>query len=109
MSSERKRRSMEPEEMKELFSLFSSEIPEMIKRIMNSVFSEEAGTNMGKAASAYYNQLKSGGLPDEVAIKLTEEYMRTFTSLGDMLKSAGSGGWRKRDREEKQVTPDEEE
>jgi hypothetical protein len=61
----------------------------MIKRIMDTVFSEEAGKNMGKAAAAYYNELKSGGLPDEVAIKLTEEYMRTFTSLGDMLKNAG--------------------
>jgi hypothetical protein len=24
---------------------------------------------------------------------MTEEYMRTFTSLGDMLRSAGKGGW----------------
>jgi hypothetical protein len=26
-------------------------------------------------------------------VKLTEEYMRTFTSLGDMLRSAGRGRW----------------
>ncbi len=95
--------------MKELFSLFSTEVPEMIKRIMNSVFSEEAGKNMGKAASAYYNQLKSGGLPDEVATQLTVEYMRTFTSLGDMLKNAGGAGWRRRRREGKQDSDDEEE
>ncbi len=95
--------------MKELFSLFSTEVPEMIKRIMNSVFSEEAGENMGKAASAYYNQLKSGGLPDEVATQFTVEYMRTFTSLGDMLKNAGSGGWRRRGKESKQGPDDEEE
>ncbi len=95
--------------MKELFSLFSSEVPEMIKRIMNSVFSEEAGKNMGKAASAYYNQLKSGGLPDEVATQLTVEYMRTFTSLGDMLKNAGGAGWRRRGKENKQEPDDEEE
>jgi hypothetical protein len=36
--------------------------------------------------------LKDGGLPEPVAVKLTEEYMRTFTSLGDMLRSAGKGG-----------------
>ncbi len=95
--------------MKELFSLFSTEVPEMIKRIMNSVFSEESGKNMGKATSAYYNQLKSGGLPDEVATQLTVEYMRTFTSLGDMLKNAGRGGWRRRGKENKQEPDDEEE
>jgi len=96
--------------MKEIFSIFSREIPGMIKNIMNTVFSEEAGKNMGKAAAAYYNELKSGGLPDAVAIKLTEEYMRTFTSLGDMLKNAGKGGWRQRGKEGKQgLSGDEEE
>jgi len=28
-----------------------------------------------------------------VAVKLTEDYMRTFTSLGDMLRSASRGRW----------------
>ena len=48
---------------------------------------------MGKAAAAYYKELKNGGLPEAVAVKLTEDYMRTFTSLGDMLRNAGSGRW----------------
>ena len=28
-----------------------------------------------------------------MAVKLTEEYMRTFTNLGDMLRGAGRGRW----------------
>ena len=66
----------------------------MVKNILSSVFSEEAGKSMGKAAAAYYKELKDGGLPESVAVKMTEEYMRTFTSLGEMLRSAGRGGWR---------------
>jgi hypothetical protein len=91
---ERKYEKMEPENIKEILSVVSSEIPAMIKSILSSVFSEEAGRNMGKAAAAYYKELKDGGLPEQVAVKMTEEYMRTFTSLGDMLRSAGKGGWR---------------
>jgi hypothetical protein len=90
---ERKNEKMEPENIKEILSVVSSEIPAMIKSILSSVFSEEAGRNMGKAAAAYYKELKEGGLPEPVAVKMTEEYMRTFTSLGDMLRSAGKGGW----------------
>jgi hypothetical protein len=90
---ERKYEKMEPENIKEILSVVSSEIPAMIKSILSSVFSEEAGRNMGKAAAAYYKELKDGGLPEPVAVKMTEEYMRTFTSLGDMLRSAGKGGW----------------
>jgi len=89
---ERKERKMDPENMKELLSVVSTEVPAMIKSIVSTVFSEEAGRNMGKAAAAYYKELKAGGLPEDVAVKLTQEYMQTFTSLGAMLRHGG-GGW----------------
>lgn len=79
------------QEVKEILGAVSTEIPTLIKSLLASVFSEEAGKNMGKAAAAYYKELKSGGLPEPVAVKLTEDYMRTFTSIGDMLRSAGTG------------------
>jgi hypothetical protein len=91
---------VEAENVKEILSVVSSEIPAMIKSILSSVFSEEAGRNMGKAAAAYYKELKDGGLPEPVAVKMTEEYMRTFTSLGDMLRSAGKGGWGRHEGDE---------
>jgi len=90
---EHRHEKMEPENIKEILGVVSSEVPALIKSVLSSVFSEEAGRNMGKAAAAYYKELKDGGLPDQVAVKMTEEYMRTFTSLGDMLRSAGRGRW----------------
>jgi len=81
----------EAEEVKEVLSAISTEVPGMIKSILASVFSEEAGKNMGKAAAAYFKELKNAGLPEEVAVKMTEDYMRTFTSLGDMIKGMGGG------------------
>jgi hypothetical protein len=89
VDDERKDRKMEPENIKEILSVVSSEVPTLIKSVLASVFSEEAGRNMGKAAAAYYKQLKEGGLPEQVAVKMTEDYMRTFTSIGDMLRSSG--------------------
>jgi len=86
---EEKSSKKEAEEVKEILNVVSSEVPAMIKSILAAVFSEEAGKNMGKAAAAYYKELKNGGLPDAVAVKLTEDYMSTFTSLGDMLRGAG--------------------
>jgi len=97
---EHRHEKMEPENIKEILGVVSSEVPALIKSVLSSVFSEEAGRNMGKAAAAYYKELKNGGLPDQVAVKLTEEYMRTFTSLGDMLRSAGRGRWGHDERDE---------
>jgi len=89
---EKRKEKHGPEDLKEVLSVVSTEVPGLIKSILSSVFSEEAGKNMGKAAAAYYKELKDGGLPEPVAVKMTEDYMKTFTSLGDMLRSAGRHG-----------------
>lgn len=89
VDDEKKREKESPESIKEILNVVSSEVPALIKNILASVFSEEAGRTMGKAAAAYYKELKNGGLPDQMAVKLTEDYMRTFTSLGDMLRGVG--------------------
>ena len=87
---EKRREPVEsPEDIKEILNVVSSEVPSLIKNLLSSVFSEEAGRSMGKAAASYYKELKEGGLPENVAVRLTEDYMRTFTSLGDMLRGAG--------------------
>ncbi len=88
------------EELKEILGVVSTQVPALIKSILASVFSEEAGRSMGKAAAAYYKELKDGGMPEDVALKLTQDYMRTFTSLGDMLKNIGSGSGRHSERGE---------
>jgi hypothetical protein len=93
----------EAKNIKEILGVVSTEIPALIKSLLASVFSEEAGRNMGKAAAAYYKELKQGGLPEEVAVKMTEDYMRTFTSLGDMLKGAVPGRGKSTERSYDQI------
>jgi hypothetical protein len=87
--NEEKHGKRDAQELKEILGAVSTEIPTLLKSILSSVFSEEAGKSMGKAAAAYYKELKNGGLPEPVAVKLTEDYMRTFTSMGDMLRGIG--------------------
>ena len=92
--SERKEKSPreEAEEVKEILSAVSTQVPALIKSVLASVFSEEAGRSMGKAAAAYFKELKESGMPGDVAVKMTEDYMKTFTSLGSMLQNIGRGG-----------------
>lgn len=87
--NERKGRKMDAENVKEILGVVSSEVPALVKSLLASVFSEEAGKSMGKAAAAYYKELKNGGIPEQVAVKMTEDYMKTFTSLGNMLRGGG--------------------
>jgi hypothetical protein len=93
---DKRKHRMEAEEVKEILGAVSTEVPGLIKSIIASVFSEEAGKNMGKAAAAFYKELKDSGMPDAVAVKMTQEYISVFTSLGDVLRKVGGRGDRLR-------------
>jgi hypothetical protein len=95
MAEEKERRRKEEkedvEELREVLSVVSKEVPALIKAIIASVFSEEAGRDMGRAAAAFYKELKEAGMPEDVAVKMTEGYISTFTSLGEVMKRAVGG------------------
>jgi DNA gyrase/topoisomerase IV subunit A len=92
MSEEkRKKKEQDVDQLKEVLGVVSKEVPGLIKGIIGSVFSEEAGRDMGKAAAAFYKQLKDAGMPEETAVKMTENYVSVFTSLGDVMKNAVGG------------------
>ena len=78
------------EEFKEIIAVFSEKVPGLIKGLISSVFSLEAAKDMGKAAATYYQELKAGGIPDEVAIKMTQDYVNTFSKISDFMKTASS-------------------
>jgi hypothetical protein len=98
----------EAQEVKEILSVVSSEVPALIKGLIASVFSEEAGRNMGKGAAAYYKSLKEGGLPEDVAVKMTQDYVQTFTSFGEVFKNIGHVQRHRHEEKEDEEDEDEE-
>jgi len=84
------------EELQEVLKTVSEQIPALIRGIISSIFSAEAGRNMGAAAGNFYKELKASGIPDEVAIKMTQDYIKTFTDIGDLLREAIGRKGRKR-------------
>jgi hypothetical protein len=92
------------EEVKEILEVVSKEVPGLIKGIVGSVFSEESGRDMGKAAGAFYKELKESGMPDEIAVRMTENYLGVFTSLGNIMKTLDLGkGGKSRSEVEKEI------
>lgn len=85
----RKRKMEEAEEVGAILQVVSKELPSLIKGLVSAVFSEEAGREMGKAAGAFYKELKDRGMPDEIAVRMTENYVSVFTDLGNIMKKVG--------------------
>lgn len=76
------------EEIEKILSIVSAKVPELIKGIITSIFSEESTREMGKALGAFYKSLIESGIPEQSALKMTENLLSTFT-LGEILRRIG--------------------
>jgi len=98
LSEEEKREERKPkhkddvEELRQVLGTVSDMVPNLIRGIVASIFSAEAGKSMGAAAANFYKELKAAGMPDEVAIKMTEDYVHTFTDIGKLIQEATKKG-----------------
>jgi len=88
MSEEKRHKHESPEDIAEILSVVSDKVPSLIKGLVGAVFSEESARNMAKAAATYYKELKAGGFPDDLALKMTQDYVGLFTKIGDVIKAA---------------------
>ena len=88
MSEEKSHKHESPEDIAEILSVVSDKVPSLIKGLVGAVFSEESARNMAKAAATYYKELKAGGFPDDLALKMTQDYVGLFTKIGDVIKAA---------------------
>ncbi len=100
--------SEDVEELKGIFSVLSSQVPALIRGIVASVFSEEAGREMGKAAGAFYKGLIEAGIPHDDAIKMTENYISVFTNLGEIMKRLSPGMEKEKEKKIKKEAEEKE-
>ncbi|TRO46961.1 hypothetical protein E2P65_05065 [Candidatus Bathyarchaeota archaeon] len=92
MSEERKHASKDAQEVAEIFETLSTKIPEMLNGILGSLFSPEAASNMGKAVAEFRKSLIEGGIPEEEAMEMTEDYLGTLTNWSSVVRDSVRSG-----------------
>lgn len=70
-------------EIGEILDAVSDKVPKLISGIVSTLYSAEAGKNMGQAVGSLYKELLDSGLPQDVAIEMAKNYM---LSLKDISK-----------------------
>ena len=91
MSEEKKNKDKRgPEEVKEILRAVSEELPELINKLMESVYSEEAGRKIGRSVGALYQELVEAGIEKEEALKMARDY---FSPLKNITKQGSGGGF----------------
>lgn len=69
------------EHIAELLETVTEKMPKMIKGIIDSFYSADAGTNMGKAVGNLYKELVNSGIPSEEALSMAKDYMLSITKV----------------------------
>ncbi len=73
------------QEISDLLEAVSKKVPDLISSLLRTVYSQEAGTEMGKAVGGLYKELIAADIPQDVALKMATDYM---ISLKDVLRQA---------------------
>lgn len=81
----------DPEELRKVLSVVSTEIPKLIESITKTMYNKENAENMAKAIAEFYKSMKEVGMNDSQAYALTREFMSSF-SLGGIVGKVFQGG-----------------
>lgn len=68
-------------EIGELLDEVSGKIPTLINGLMKTLFSAEAGKNMGQAVGSLYKELVESGIPKEDALQMARDYMLSLKDI----------------------------
>ena len=74
-------------EIREILDAVSDKVPRLIKELMGSLYSKDAGTNMGQSVGAFYKELVESGIPAADALEMAKVYL---FSLKDVMKQGQS-------------------
>lgn len=77
-----------PKEIGEILEAVSSKVPGMIKGLFNAVYSAEAGAEAGKSVGNFYTNLLASGIPEDIALRLTERYMFSIRDVVEVTKNS---------------------
>jgi len=82
-------------EVLNVISEFIDKLPKILNELISALYAADIGEKLGKSVGEYYKKLKESGIPDDVAIKLTEAYAREAQTpmkiLGELISRFGGG------------------
>lgn len=74
------------EDIREVLSVVSDMVPNLLKELRGILYSKEAAENMADAVGIFYRKLVEAGIPREDALEMTRGYM---INLRDLLRGNG--------------------
>lgn len=78
-------------EIKEILEVISREIPALLTSITDVLYGKDQAGKYAEAVAGFYKALKDGGMTDEQAFELTQQYMSSLNIPSMIGKAVGEG------------------
>ncbi|NLV75959.1 MAG: hypothetical protein GX023_03105 [Tissierellia bacterium] len=76
--------SNDVKELAEMLDTITDKIPQLITGVVNTLYSAEAGKNIGQAVGSLYKELVESGIPEETALDMAKSYMLSMKDISAM-------------------------
>lgn len=77
------------EQLKDLLSMMTDWLPNLINELRSTIFSAEAGKELGRAVGAFYKELVESGIPVDDALEMAKSYIGSLQSVMEHVKWSG--------------------
>jgi len=75
----------------ELLEIVADKVPDLLTKLFRILYSEDSAREMGKAVGSLYKELISAGIPQDVALKMTSDYMFSLKEMARITNQNGHG------------------
>jgi hypothetical protein len=83
---------MPHEEIGQLLEVVTEKLPQLLTQLRATLFSADAGREMGQAVGSFYKELIASGIPEEEALSMAKSYIGSIQGLLNQRKSGHGGG-----------------
>ena len=77
------------EDIRELMDVVTEKLPGLLNQLRSTLFSAEAGQDLGRAVGAFYKELVDSGIPVEDALEMAKSYIGSLQSMMEQTKWSG--------------------
>lgn len=77
------------EELREVLSAvseFLDRLPELVKKVLDALYSKDLGERVGDSVATFYRKLRESGMPEEMVNKMTMEFFDRSMILDRLVR-----------------------
>jgi hypothetical protein len=91
MSNEIPVKGIPVKEIGELLDEVTGKVPKLINGLLTTLYSAEAGKNMGQAVGNLYKEMIESGIPKEDALQMAKDYMLSLKDITQNISKVNEG------------------